>query len=231
VSAIAVGHPSVWLAACLGSDPLQSTSSSEAGAAEASSTTDASSSKLDVPDAVTLADASIDSAPDPACVPPSPPTTLLAHSEFGFRGVQGDCGWSYRSAPPSITSLATVLAFFNGAEWKISDGGAAHLSRTGGHSSTQDWMVRRWVSTYTGNIRIRGRVTASQAASGNGLRFLIFRNTTGITSYDLVAGANDKTIDVGLTIAQGDNLDFAIDAKASDAYYDSVVYSLELARD
>jgi hypothetical protein len=180
-------------------------------------------------------DADAEVIADPECVPPAASTSILAETEYGFRDAQGACGWSYRYTDANAPDQSVPFTSFDGDRWFILPALAASVTRGGSHPSASYSVIRRWQSPYTGNVVIRGSVRAPEtiptsAGDRNGVVVILLLNGVELIRFDLVANANERDINRGIRIAEGDTLDFFVDSK-NQTTFDATNYKIEIAKE
>lgn len=172
-----------------------------------------------------------------------PPDRILADSVADFSLTQGEHGWYYgydtgtyeSFAPMTKQSIITLYMPASNDVWKCWASDTAHwtqLFELGGHpngliTSMADNMiyeraVRRWVSTYAGDILITGELAKIDIASpGNGIEGNVYID--GVLRYNKTIAADDgggESYEATGTVQVGSNVDFVLDPHESDDRHD-----------
>jgi hypothetical protein len=126
------------------------------------------------------------------------------------------------SADPALGAWRDSPNHWNGASWDLEDNNitghgpwtsitcsAGHPAGNGQTDSEVHWAIRRWVSDHDGDVEISG-IMSNTAAAGDGTVCRIFHNDTEILAR--VTNGDVVHYSVQATVADGDTLDFAIDA-------------------
>jgi hypothetical protein len=156
----------------------------------------------------------------------------IADSVRDFSGTQGRNNWYYgfydasADSAPGYNPIRDFTRFttFDGSSWYINAsatywtalwGAGASPNGSidnGGRTRAEHWVVRRWVSTLTGLVRIHGQVAAVQTnGSGDGITVRIFVN--GIPKFIRSLPPRDSRgfdYSFGVGLRAGDTVDFAL---------------------
>ena len=167
------------------------------------------------------------------------PGEVIADSARGFSlgGTQGENDWFYGyydqrddvEADNGVYESGDFQEFdpntWDGQKWDLLENGGAgagpwtEITCNGGHPAANGqtdtqvhWAIRRWASTIDGDVRISGTLRNNSGA-GDGVVGRIFVNDDEVWSG--VSNGTTVRYDFVTTIADGDTIDFAIDADAS----------------
>jgi hypothetical protein len=158
-------------------------------------------------------------APDPAAA-----KALIANSDDDFSDTQGKGNWHYgyfeSGATPGEYSPAGFKPFLNFVitDWVRQWSGAPPYLRItdddqhpGVSEGHQVWAVRRWVSPYSGAVRIRAKFArASSDGDGTGVRVFV----DGKPLFAQLLGGGQPvsaTFEKVITVRRGTILDFCVD--------------------
>jgi hypothetical protein len=138
---------------------------------------------------------------------------VLANSSSDFLGAQGYKNWYYGQYSAFQSGNFTQLPTWTGFVWQ--DGQSFNtpfLDPNGGHPGVDDlkWAVRRWVSNYSGSATISGDFYDRNTGCGDGAHVRIFQNGVQVYEYLNIPGSS-TAYSLNLTLAVGDQIDFAID--------------------
>ncbi|MCP5144012.1 MAG: hypothetical protein H6978_16380 [Gammaproteobacteria bacterium] len=161
---------------------------------------------------------------------------VIADSEADFSGSQGWLGWyyGYFTQAGDSASFTEMIYYISDSgttsdpHWRVStffqpytylwDYGAHPDARTG-------TTVRRWQSTFSGNVLLTGHIADANVAGGNGVIANILLDGVPVFSW-----ASSGTDDVGtnysipLTLAVGSVLDFEV-ADNGDYSFDTTYFT------
>jgi hypothetical protein len=164
---------------------------------------------------------------------------IIADSERGFAGIQGQCGWSYGYLPGG-TEPFTLLTIFDTTEseapvWQLSKTHPPWLAILAGtqHPSFTPvgWVVRRWTSSVEGAITIRGHVAMTDpSVTGDGIVASV--RVAGEERWQLPLGANDamgKDFDLSAEVEVGTILDFIVAPGRGDGH-DTTAFTVTISR-
>ncbi len=156
-------------------------------------------------------------------------TTLLANSQADFFGGQGYRNWFYGEYSAFSSNSFTALPTWTGFVWQAGQAfNTPYLSATGGHPGVNNlsWAVRRWVSSYTGNVNLRLRFYDTNTSCGDGANIRVFNGTSQVWDYQNIPG-NMQQFDIPVSVVCGDRLDFIIDPKF-DGGCDDAFFTVEI---
>lgn len=178
-----------------------------------------------------------------ACVVVGSYPGQLANSITGFSGTQGKNGWfyGYYASPPSPV-FTRMNVYSSGVwyedptrYWTQIDRTWQHPESTttsGGFVATNQWSVRRWVSTYSGPVQIMGHLAKENTnATSDGTTAHIIIDGTQIAQY-AVGGQDGVGFDYTITaiVNVGSTIDFALDPNSTDwgdgTYFTAIVSSI-----
>lgn len=191
-----------------------------------------------------LADAGATCLPtgDGGAAPPDAGLVLVADGASGFSGTQGACSWSYGYLEPAGDNTFHLMTDWDaagplwwvlrGSYWTLVGPDVQHPNgavTTGGRMPVEQWSVRRWTSTVTGNITISGSVRKSaDAPTGDGVDARIL--VDGVQKYSqFIAGADTVGVSfaVAAPVAVGSVVDFMLGPHANDAT-DTTFFSAQI---
>jgi hypothetical protein len=179
---------------------------------------------------------------------------VLADSVADFSLAQGRRGWSYgfdTGTPESFmllprTSVITDYVPASGDTWDCwttTDPHWTQIFQLGAHPNGTDTTapstavleraVRRWESSYRGDVRIVGELAKIDVAPGgsNGVRALILLN--GIEIYSITIGGEDAaglSYETGANVDIGSTLDFVLDPLDGDDHHDLTRFTAVIER-
>jgi hypothetical protein len=140
--------------------------------------------------------------------------TLLADSLSGYSNIQGKNGWYYGYAAVGTTNLVNLpWAIWGGSNYRW---GSTYPFITSEHMHPEtSAAVRRWVSSYSGNVSLEGKMVLGAGGDGVEARFYV----DGVEIYrKLVPAGQTVQYSVPATIAIGSKVDFTINRVASQSY-------------
>lgn len=165
--------------------------------------------------------------------------TILADSVQGFSATQGKCGWSFGYLPLGLEPF-TLLPLYDaageaGPAWTVSTTHPPWLAIT---STEQHPRIpplalvdRRWTSTVSGSIAMRGHVArAATVAGGDGIVASI--RVAGVEvwrkqlAFDDTAGEN---FELTSEVEVGTTLDFIV-APGDNEAYDATTFTAKISR-
>lgn len=167
----------------------------------------------------------------------------VADSVAEFSGTQGQDGWFYgyynrTTDGDGVYQPANFTQFPRGAgawsaanfwdaasnRWKWFNGSPpwteilpSLVHPNGTNSGQEHWVVRRWVSDFTGPVVISGHLAKDNAGGGDGVRGLVYVN--GAIVYDRVIGGADSVgvdFEVNATLTSGTIVDFVLTPNGGD---------------
>jgi hypothetical protein len=163
-----------------------------------------------------------DNASDVASVTETRPDQIIADAGTGFSDTQGQNGWGYftytsnadGSAPYEPDKLAPMIYGVVDGDWGYHWTGPGQwydIGAEAAHPSVADggqgWAVRRWTSTYDGDVRLVGDVKRGAQGDGDGLKIFV----DGQPVYSkLIPPNDDEKVDQNITVKKGSQVDFAI---------------------
>ncbi len=167
---------------------------------------------------------------------PSAWAQTIANSFADFSNTQGQNGWYYGYASgdyldfqsSSFTQFSTYQpSVFNtldgsshgvwgpGPEWTQLWAEGGHP--TGANSGDTSVAVRRWVSTYDGNVELNGILADWHTGYGNGVGGAIYVNDQKV--WDGLIGDGDSTsFNVAASVHLGTKVEFVLGANGNDVY-------------
>jgi len=158
----------------------------------------------------------------------------LADSVADFSGVQGHGGWYYGFYdgdvvtpyhPSDFELMASFDSGLNGEPpyWHNLEGPGGYFSlirasrvhpngrfTSGGRVAEDQWVVRRWVSTFNGSVRVRASFVDLNTSCGNGIRAHIFLGSSEVYSH-IVNSLVEQVFEMDLCVSIGTIIDFAVD--------------------
>ena len=167
---------------------------------------------------------------------------VVADSNTGFSDQQGKDGWSYAwytsnkdgsdaYRPDDVQPMKWTPspgdwsdAWSGPGDWfQVSESGAQPWAT----NEAQLWAIRRWTSTYGGQLHVVGDVTRGDP-NGDGIGCKIF--VDGKEAYSqMIPPKGHETIDTNLTVQKGSKVDFAITpGPGTDMNYDSSGFRVTL---
>lgn len=172
--------------------------------------------------------------PDGPTPPPTPTMTptgrLVGYSGIEFSGTQGRNNWYYGIYPDAPESFAFVpMSDFEprqdpapGRWWADRENSWASITpvtqRAAGETSscgktaTGDWVVRRWVSFVSGDVRITGLIGNQEAGSDGAIAFVIIDGEIVLTR---IVEPQDESLVPYFLISRvtiGSTVDFVVSA-------------------
>jgi uncharacterized protein (TIGR03437 family) len=163
-------------------------------------------------------------------------SSVRADSDADFSGTQGANNWYYGYFPSGNVNAFTPLPTFDAADqrWQhttfgppwttVAAGSGFHPN--GADSGTEEWAVRRWISTVAGAVQIAGHFakTDTNPASGGVFGRIYLKHK--LIYEHFVAGTDGIGVNYSViaTLNAGDMLDFAVAPHGSDSN-DSTVFS------
>ena len=167
--------------------------------------------------------------------------TTLANSVNDWSTTQGQSGWEYGRYAPYNSVGFTQLSETIWGGWNNPGVGSTlnlpQLDQYGGHpqfnaancgACNSEWAVRRWTSSYTGNITISGELFDRDGACGDGAHVRILINGMQVWEYQYIPSIT-QTYSLNLSVNAGDQIDFAIDPSAGDAACDDTQFTANIA--
>jgi hypothetical protein len=188
-------------------------------------------------------------------VPNPEPARLLADSVADFSLTQGDHGWYYGYDGGSLDSFtlltlhSVITAYMPASKdtwdcWATDTAHWTQIFRLGAHPNGTDTStpsnailqraVRRWISTYAGNVIISGELAKIDVVTGgsNGVDGLIYVDGTQL--YTAFVGGEDGgglSYRVPATLQLGSTVDFVLDPHEGDDHHDLSRFTAIVARD
>lgn len=156
-------------------------------------------------------------------------------ADWSPAGAQGANNWSYgyynqTADGDGIYHSATDFNStdpnwaWTGSTWELGPGnppwdtiGQYDWHPNGINNGQNHWVVRRWVSEVSGNATVTLRFAKANASCGNGVTGRLHRN--GALIYSNTIAFNDSigvNVQLPVTVAAGDLLDFSLDALGTD---------------
>jgi hypothetical protein len=186
---------------------------------------------------------------------PSEPPRILADSVADFSLVQGDHGWYYgyddgaSEAFTLMTFQARITNYIPATDdqwdcWAYDDKHWTQLFELGGHANGVDTSppstkvlqraVRRWVSTFEGDVSIVGEVAkidVNPAADSNGIDASVVVDGTVLGSY-FVGGqdAGGWSYKLPASVKLGSKVDFVLDPHDSSDHHDLTRFTAVILR-
>jgi hypothetical protein len=168
--------------------------------------------------------------------PPPPPLSAVEQLAEAWQYGYG----AYDATSQRVQSF-TALAHFTGSAWQggpalpDSATGWAMLTAEGGHpgNDAAHAAIRRWVAPRDGTIKVEGELTATVAASKDGVRGRIVSSRAGQLGEWIAAAKEKKPIQSNVEkveVKAGDTIDFVVDLRESlenDEFKWTVVVSLD----
>jgi hypothetical protein len=156
-------------------------------------------------------------------------------ADWSFGGIQGANNWFYgfynQTAdsdgiydPTTDFNISDPNWAWTGSAWELGPNsppwdtiGQYDWHPNGINNGQNHWMVRRWVSEFNGAATVSLRFAKGNTSCGNGVTGRLHRNGTLIYSNTIAFGDNiGVNIQLPVSIAVGDKLDFSIDALGTD---------------
>jgi hypothetical protein len=185
----------------------------------------------------------------------SEPPRILADSVADFSLVQGEHGWYYgyddgtSEAFTLMTYQARITNYIPATDdqwdcWAYDDKHWTQLFELGGHANGVDTSapstevlqraVRRWVSTFEGDVSIVGEVAkidVSPAANSNGIDASVVVDGVVLDSY-FVGGqdAGGWSYELPASLALGSKVDFVLDPHDSSDHHDLTRFTAVITR-
>jgi hypothetical protein len=175
---------------------------------------------------------------------PVEPPRLLADSVADFALVQGEQGWYYgyddgtSDAFTLMTRLSVITTYtpVSGDVWDCWANDSAHwtqLFQLGGHPNGVDTSppsvplleraVRRWVSTYSGDVTISGELAKIDVTPGGSTGIDASVIVDGAVLYSAFIGGEDGgglSYEVDARLDVGSKVDFVLDPHESSDHHD-----------
>lgn len=160
----------------------------------------------------------------------------VADAGLGFSGTQGQNGWWYGWYRPAtdhtepgyqpVDFRALPAYAWTGVRWYRLEPPAPRTIISYSHVNPNDnpvgmggpyWVIRRWISTFTGDARLSGALQKVTVTCGDGTRGVIFHNGQVIWTGDLVSNnAAGFSFDFPVAVQQGDIFDFTLQDRFDD---------------
>src|SRR6266851_5497214 len=143
-----------------------------------------------------------------------PPATPASAWQYGFGEFDASAG-----RIKSFTPFTYFDESWQGAP-TLPDpiGGSARLRAAGGQpgEDPQHAVIRRWVSPVAGKIDIEGSLSHDQTdlPTGDGVRARIVSSREGELASSIVNGTGAEAALIGITVENGDAIDFVVDGRA-----------------
>jgi hypothetical protein len=202
----------------------------------ATSATDISGQPVDLTNGLALTDSPVFVEGPLQGLPPSPANEqLLTDSSTDFSGTQGQNGWYYGVFGGSSTTFQ-ALSNYNLSNWEGAWGGPypyLEISAGDQHPSVwgqyQVWAVRRWVSNYTGTVRIAGQFQVGAQGDGVGVKILV-NGQPVLNQLMSVNTAIAQNFDFLQTVQPGTTIDFAVSpGPGLDINYDATTFEAAIS--
>ena len=147
---------------------------------------------------------------------------VVADSVSGYSKTQGSNGWYYGTAtvsgtsytPSSFTQITWNIWEQDNYRWKPASADYPFIDIAQMHPYSA-WVVRRWTSTVSGTATLTGTIKGNGAADTNGVNFHIYVGSTQVYSQAVARSAVINFSVPNITLANGTNVDFAIDNNGS----------------
>jgi uncharacterized protein (TIGR03437 family) len=162
--------------------------------------------------------------------------SVVADSDTDFSGTQGAHNWYYGYFSSGNVSAFTQLPTYDAADFRwqhttfgppwtvVAAGSGFHPN--GSDSGTEEWAVRRWVSSVSGTMKVTGHLAKTDTnPASTGVYGRIYLNHKVIYEH-FVAGTDGTGVDYSLTetLNPGDILDFVVAPNGSESN-DSTLFS------
>jgi hypothetical protein len=166
---------------------------------------------------------------------------ILARSVEDFSGTQGFRGWLYGYVAPATSAAFQPMTEFDGSIWHVQNGTYwTRITQEGGHPNgvlttsgrvpVDHWPVRRWLSSVSGNITIRGEV-ANIDNSQNGVAARVVVDGTTLWSQLIIGVASPGLpYTVEATVSVGSTVDLVIDPYQSHDLQDTLRFTAIIER-
>jgi hypothetical protein len=183
----------------------------------------------------------------------APPGRLLADSVADFSFVQGDYGWSYGYDSGSVDTFALLTRrakitnyvppkdVWEG--WTTEPTHWTQVFQLGAHpngtissmpsESVLERAVRRWTSTFAGEVLITGEIAKIDAAEmdSNGIDAFVY--VDGLPVYTTPLDGNDGgglSYEITTTLQVGSNVDFVLDPHEGHDHHDLTRFTAVIVR-
>jgi hypothetical protein len=178
---------------------------------------------------------------------------ILADSVADFSLTQGDYGWYYGWDGGSVdsfqqlTRIATITAFEPPTKdmwdcWASDNPRWTQLFQLGGHPNGTDSSppavgrleraVRRWLSTYQGDVVIVGEAAKIDLVGSNGVDIFVY--VDGVQLHTDFIGGDDGaglSYEVRTSLRVGSTVDFVLDAHEGSDHHDLSRFTATISRD
>lgn len=153
---------------------------------------------------------------------------IIADSERGFSGMQGQCGWSYGYLEAGAEPFKLLTTYntteYDSPVWELS---TEHPPWLAIFARTQHpnqvpllWVDRRWTSSVSGKVSLRGHVAMTDPTdAGNGVVASV--RVAGAEVWSTTLAFDDvigKDFDLSVEVTVGTAVDFIVAPGGGDAY-------------
>lgn len=164
---------------------------------------------------------------------------VVTDSQRDFSSAQGREGWSYGALPQGESTLR-MLPTFSASDWGTSWGGAysyLSLSSSGQHPSRDGAMpvaaVRRWQSSYNGQVRVTGSFRCGTQGDGVGVSVSVDGQ---VRFRKLIGGEPGRTIEEKFELSEkvhpGTVIDFSVDpGPAANIDFDATTLAVVITKE
>ena len=168
---------------------------------------------------------------------------ILADSNADFSGTQGARSWYYGYFANGDPTRFTLLPFYNAATqmWQQSAACCQPYTQVGANSFShpngtnhgeEQWAVREWRSTVSGQIFVSGRLSKVDISSNsNGVYGRMYLNHRQVAVTPLVTFENGVNYSVSVTVTTGDVIDIALSPNGPDdndlSYLSAIISTTE----
>ena len=121
--------------------------------------------------------------------------------------------WGAGSTTPGVyipTATATVFSTANFTK-----------GLTSVHPGPTQPVIVKWAGSTTGTVRVLARFSDIDSVCGNGVKWVVYKNTTVLGTGIIANGNNGAIFDTAISVLPTDSLYFVVDANGGDFVCDS----------
>jgi hypothetical protein len=128
-----------------------------------------------------------------------------------FTSVPNYAYWGAGSTTPGVflptTNFATTATFTKGL--------------TSVHPTPTQPVIVKWAGNTTGTVRVLARFSDIDSVCGNGVKWVVYKNTTVLGTGIIANGNHGAIFDTAISVLPTDSLYFVVDANGGDYVCDS----------
>jgi hypothetical protein len=141
-------------------------------------------------------------------------SVTLPSSLSTFTSVPNYAYWSTSSIPALSVSIPTATAtVFSTANFT--------KGLTSVHPGPTQPVIVKWAGSTTGTIRVLARFSDIDSVCGNGVKWVVYKNTTVLGTGIIANGNHGAIFDTAISVLPTDSLYFVVDANGGDFVCDS----------